>query len=209
MADETTNSTTESKPDLTKYVPKEEHVKAVSELGSLKKALDDASSKLTSEEYISFLESRKAKASEEVKLAKESLTPDLRKALEEVTTRMQNQENVLYELLADREVALCEKNNPDFEAHRDEVAKILDDAAKNKENISVQRALEIARGRNPEKSKAEQKAEKKESKSSEKPNTTIPSNATTSSKDYKDPLAAGVAAWEEVKQKHGISGDTI
>lgn len=204
-------ATSEKSVDLSNYVPKDDHTKAVTERDSLKKALDDVSSKLTSSEYIEYLESKQKGKEKANDAAKEALTPEVRTLIDSLTTRLTNHEEVIFELLADREVALVEKTNPDFSDFREDVAKILDEAAKSKENLSVAKALEIARGRKAVGKKDEKAKEPKEqSKGSEKPSSSVPASASSGgSKDYKSATEAGNAAWETVKAKYGLTSDTI
>ena len=228
MSEQVTKTSEASKPeaiDMSKYVPKDQ-------VESLQADLEKAKLDLLSPEYIEFLEAKKlgkdkvltSKVSallgelkpEEieslpkvrllqlaVERAKEELTPAIRKEFNDQLTALSN---YVGNLGAYIEVQDIRNRHKDFDEYADDISKLFEKATK---ELTYEEAYLMAKGaRQTKEPEGEKKEEKPKPKGSEKPGgTTPPANLTE--KKFKSDYDAGLDAWEQVKTKHGITGDTI
>lgn len=192
--------------DMTKFVPKEDHEKAIAEgvdsLAGVKKDLEDAQTKLLSPEYIDYLEAikdkKKVPTAEELKEAKvPQETIDL---INSVNERVKNTETALSNIAAVLELRDVRDRYSDFEDHREAVQKLLEAPGS---TYTIEQAYKIAKGEKVSEGTPEEKI-----KGAEKPGGTRPVPEDTK-KEFKDENAAGNAAADEVFEKHGITGDII
>lgn len=112
------------------------------------------------------------------------------------------------ELGAKQEVEDVRARYDDFDEFRPQIVSILESTPNTE--LSIEQAYKIAKGDAAGKAleTAAIEEEKKPNAGNEKPGGTVPL-AGESAQRHKDPNAAGTAAWNEVRQKYGLSGDTI
>lgn len=196
--------------DLSNYIPKTDFEKVTKEkdstIANLSSSLRDSQEKLTSPEYIEFLESRSK--TRDVKVTKEDLKgaqmPD--KVIELIeglqTTfnqRFSSVETFNANVAAWIEAQEVSSKYKDFDEYRDQVAALLE---KPGVNLTIEQAYKIVKS---DKTPASEETPKP---SGERPGGRLPQNDTTVRK-FKTSDDAGQAAWDEVAKKHGITGDTI
>lgn len=202
--------------DLTKYVPKDEHEKALNTAKELETKLEEAKLSLLDPEYISFLESKKGKAvakkvdsalskiSEEdidkmsskelldlaVEKAKETILGEVSSVYDDQLKRMGA---TLSDVLAILELQDVEKRHKDFGDYRDDTRKILETSAT---PLTIEQAYRLAKQAAIEKdpSKATAKAKNDSEASSEKPSGTVAKD-TMAKTSFKDKVEAGEDAW--------------
>lgn len=109
------------------------------------------------------------------------------------------------EIQAKQEVEDVRLRYADFDEFKDKVVSILESAPNTE--LSIEQAYLQAKGLKANEV-IEPVKEETAPVSNEKPGGTVPLTG-ESAQRHKDPQAAGVAAWNEVRGKYGLSGDTI
>ena len=190
-------------PDLTKFVPKEEVGKLSQEIESLKKSLEDAKLELVSPEYIEFLSSKKNKVVTQTDIDKAKaagLPPVALEMLEELKGRLVRTESVLQNMAAVLELQNVEKQFPDFNDYREDVQKLFE--ADKTGTLNFEQAYWQAKGRVPKPPKSDIPGG-----GNNKPGGFVPPEG--SRKEFKSSFEASQDAINQVRTRHGISGDII
>lgn len=190
--------TKEQKPNE-ELIPKAELLRVQTEAQQLQEALkqqvEEAKGQLLSQEYLEYIEQKKAPKKEQ-KAGETEEVKALRSQLSELRTAQA-------ELAAHVELEQVRKAHPDFEDYRKDVQKILETS---KTDLTIDQAYYMAKGQ-----KEPKPAEKKEEKpdfSSEKPGGIYPPPNQTDKK-FKNELDAGMDAATQVMAKYGLSGNTL
>ncbi len=209
-------------PDLTKYVPKDEHEKTLNTVKDLESKLEEAKLSLLDPRVIEALTTKKVekkieKAVKEVsdddidglsskqllelaiEKAKEAILPEVSEAYDEQLKKMGA---TLSDVLAILELQEVEKKYKDFDDFRDETRKILETSTT---PLTIEQAYRLAKQVNEEKPEDDTTKKKKAASSTEKPSGTV-SKGTIEPKDFKDKNAAGEDAWDKVV---GAGKDTL
>jgi len=193
--------------DLSKYIPKEDHEKALSstktEMEKLKQELDDAKLSLLDPEYISYLEQKKSGAERkeakiEAKLAdgdqSKSEIAELRRELSQVRQFQQDVAAVL-------ELQAVEKKYEDFNDLRDDVKKVLESSST---ALTIEQAYLLAKAKHIGEKSDEDKV-KSAKTGREKPGATVPAPSLEPT-NFKDKRAAAEDAWDKIV---GAGKDTL
>ena len=222
MSDAVKQEDTKQAVDPTKYVPKET-------VDQLQADLEKTKLELLSPEYIEFLNAKKNPTKTEAKVTSlmGELTPQeieslpkakllelaIHRAEEKLTPAIRAEFDAKYNALSSYvgnigaylEVEQARKKYPDFDDLRGEIDKVLSTA---KRDVTFEEAYLQIKGAKSLKEPEAKSEEKPKAKSSEKPGGVTPPEGSTERK-FKSDLDAGMAAWEETKTKHGITGDII
>lgn len=207
-------------------VSKIELDKVTAQNAVLSKDLESLKGQLLDQDYLQYLESKKAGRAP---AARSVNAPDANSSISNLTlaqlqqvvasqigqaleTTMKPIYGRINELGAKQEVEDVKARYADFDQFKDQVVSILEGTPNTE--LTIEQAYKIAKGDAAQKSldDAAAKAAKGEGKEAkggnEKPGGTVPLEG-ESAQRHKDPKAAGTAAWNEVRGKYGLSGDTI
>lgn len=213
---EVTNETTVSKADFDKLA---------SQNADLSKSLDGLKGQLLDTDYLSYLESKKAGAAKPAvpasgnpnNLSVASLT--LEQLQQVIAAQVGHAFNEfgkpifarLNNLDARQEVETVREKYADFEEFKDQVVSILESTPNTELNIEQAYLIAKANAINAGEASANGEREQKEEKApqgGEKPGGTVPLPGETAHR-FKNPEEAGAKAWAEVRERHGLTGDTI
>jgi len=197
-------------------VSKQEFDRLAASAAEKDRSLETLKSQLLDPEYISYLESKnQAKArpttiNSNVNLSNMSLD-QLRQLIREEGESVVKQAiapiaGSLTEVRATLEANAVRAKYPDFNTYADKVVSILENS-----DVTIEQAYLMARGGKVIEADTSTKKEVETPKAptrSEKPGTTVPLEGDTITK-FKNETEAGMAAWNAIAKKHGISGDTI
>lgn len=211
MTDEATNKPSEGDAgaiDMTKFVSKEDYDKTVggkeSELTSLQKSLEEAQGHLTSPQYLKYLAAEKAKAATP---STDSSKSDVTLP-KEVTDRIANLEATANQLAAVLELQEVERKYTDFKDYRNDVHTLISSGGN---NLNFEQAYLIAKSQKSDAKPsvdAAKAATDKPAAGTEKPGQFIPDPSSTT-KEFKNTDEATQDAVNTIKEKYGITGDTI
>jgi len=199
-------------PDLTNYVPKDAHEKAIKEaevkVAGLKKELDTKKLELLDPEYLNWRESKQTKPA--LKTLQSQAGGDDRVAkleakIEELSESLQVTKQVAERLYFDRELELTKQKYTDFDEYKEDVEKIL---TASKAPITYAQAYLMAKDEKQRTAKPEDKGEKKATPASEKPSNTVQAKV-LQQKEYKTEEEANAATLAQLRDKFPNMGDTI
>lgn len=211
--------------DLSKYVPKDQ-------ADQLKADLEKTKLELLSPEYLEFQETKRNKATPSVKAKVSELLGTLKpeeieslskrdlleiavaRTSEKLTAELGKEFGARLAKLTDHmsgltmyvELDRTKKAHSDFDDYKDDIDKILEKADR---DLTFEEAYLQAKGAKASlPDKKDEKKEESKPKGSEKPGGATPPDGALPQK-FKDADAAGRAAFETVKAKYGITGDSI
>lgn len=183
--------------DLTKYVGKEDHEKALSakdvEVTKLQAELDQAKMSLLDADYIEYLESKKSTPKEETAdeiAAKEKGLPT-KTEFDTLKKELGMTKAAVQDVLAALELKNTEERYPDFKDYKDQVKTILESS---QAPLTFEQAYMIAKVSKPADGTAPAAPAKQTE--SEKPTGSVPGEG-LEKKDFKDSNEAGNDAWDK------------
>lgn len=202
-------------PNQTETVPKTEFDQLQSKASEATRTMEALKDQLLAPEYLSYLESRKAPKpavtapGAAVSLAnmtleqlqsmlQQGIAATVQEALKPLTTR-------LNDVQVKQELAEVIERHDDFPKFREKVVEILQTSTN---ELTIEQAYLMAKAQAPVIPPAVNTPAVKAPSSNERPSANVPLDGESVNK-YKNPDAAGTAAWSEVAAKHGLSGDTI
>lgn len=178
--------------DLTKYVGKEDHEKAIStkdtELSKVKDELDQAKMSLLDADYIEYLESKKDKPADDDDADKAGLPT--KTEFDALKKELGMTKSAVQDVLAVIELKNTEEKYPDFKDYKDDVKAILEAS---KAPLTFEQAYKIAKASKPVDEKSD---DPKKNTDYEKPSGSVP-GSDLEKKDYKDTDEASGDAWDK------------
>jgi len=200
------------KPAEGETIAKADHEAAIKAATDSKASLEADLGKLKDQlldpKYIQFLESQnkpEPPVKPKVEKGDSAEVAELKGAIAAMNTEMAQARQVQDTILAQMELQEVIKANPDFEEYRPDVQKILEGATN---NLTIAQALHIARDAKRS-NEAPAVAAPKKAPQSEKPNAGLPKESVKEATTFKTEGEAGTAAWEAVKEKYGLTSDTL
>ena len=200
--------------DLSNYVSKEEHEKAIKEADAkvvgLKKELDGKKLELLDPEYLEWRESKqgkqavKAMKAIEPKGGADDRVAQLEAKIEDLSESLNVTRQVAERLYFDRELELTKKDYPDFDEYKEDIEKIL---TASKAPITYKQAYLMAKDAKVRETPPDEK-EKKKPPQTEKPSNTIQAKA-LEKKEFKTESESNAATLAELRDKYPDLGDTI
>ncbi len=198
-------------------VPKTEFERVQAEARDSKQGLESLKSQLLSQDYLDYLESKKttkpaASTTDLSKIQVGTLSlAELTTYIDQRTQAVANEVNKphltrISNVEAKLELNEVKEKYDDFKTFQPKVVEILQNAAN---DLTIEQAYLLAKAQAPAAPAATPAATPAPAKpSNERPGGTLPVAGDTS-KQFKDGVTAGTAAWASVAAKHGITGDTI
>lgn len=181
--------------DLTKYLAKEDHEKALSakeaEVTKIKDELEQAKMSLLDPEYIDYLESKKAKPSTEDMVSKDPNLPS-KAEFDALKKELHMTKSSVQDVLAVIELKNTEEKYSDFKDYKDDVKAILESS---RAPLTFEQAYLIAKSQKPPKA-SDKPNDPKPHTSYEKPSSSVPGDD-LAKKDFKDANEAGSDAWDK------------
>lgn len=202
-------------------VPKSELDKIQASNTELSRNLETLKNQLLDTEYLQYLEAKKGRTTSSN--ANSTNTPNVNSNIGSLTlaqlqqvvaqqigqameTTMKPVYGRINEMSAKLEVEDVRARYQDFDEFKDQVVQILESTPNTE--LSIEQAYKIAKADKMATPAAEPEKEVKAPTGNEKPGGTVPL-AGESAQRHKDSNAAGQAAWNEVRGKYGLHGDTI
>ncbi len=202
-------------------VPKSELDRIQASNTELTKNLETLKNQLLDTEYLQYLEAKKGRTTSSN--ATSTNIPNVNSNIGSLTlaqlqqvvaqqigqameTTMKPVYGRINEMSAKLEVEDVRSRYSDFDDFKDQVVSILESTPNTE--LSIEQAYKIAKADKLGEPAAAPAQEEKKPTGNEKPGGTVPL-AGESAQRHKDSNAAGQAAWNEVRGKYGLAGDTI
>lgn len=206
-------------------VSKTDFDKVNAQNAQLSKDLEGLKNQLLDTDYLNYLESRKQGAKPQAAANNPGANTNIANLtlaqLQQVIAAQLGQTlnefgKPIYERLnavsAAQEVDAVRGKYADFDDFRDQTVAVLESTPNTE--LSIEQAYLIAKANamneagGGQEGQEGQPQQSQEVKSNEKPGGTVPLPGETAER-FKDPQSAGTAAWNQVRQKYGLTGDTI
>lgn len=191
-------------------ISKAEHEKALTEstqkVQTLTADIDKLKMQLLDPNYLEYLKQREETSEGAKTPVKPSEPIDVTTAVKRLENELSRQRQITEAILADIELKQVVETNKDFEDYRTDVAKILETATT---DLTISQALAIARDNRRRATENPSTPAKPKNTFSEKPNKSIPSGSMNEKKTFKTDAEAGQDAWNQVKDKYGLTSDIL
>lgn len=202
---------------ITETVSKNEFEKVQATNVQLARDLESLKGQLLSTEYLSYLEEKKVNrtpvatnSNVNANIAGLTLAQLQQVIAQQVGQTLQDVMKPIYGRMtvveSKQEVEDARARFDDFDEYKDKIVSILESTPNTE--LSIEQAYLQAKGMAANETPTETSREERAPVGNEKPGGTVPLSG-ESAQRHKDPQAAGQAAWNEVRGKYGLSGDTI